>query len=244
MLEFHPDGSVRAVDQSESLAISRVLIDRYNQAAKLIGERQHQQALEIFERILEPSEDSDKPLEVTAEFLGVVELRKIYCLTLLKRYEEAKTLCESNRMVEIYLDQLDMNALYDYFFLYGNVLGHLGQVAEMDRQMTIALKIASEHLGSLEKCELALKSLLDYGKANQSWDYLLEQSQYAHRFGINNGSLLLQWIAGESAFYALRGLGRVREARQGAEKILKRYEDANQAEKVAEWKQLLQSVQI
>ena len=199
-------------------------------------------ALKAYERILAPFEDPNESRELTLDFLANIELRKIYCLIDLKRYEDAKGLCESQRMREAYADQLDMDHLYDYYFCYANVLGRLGQIPEMDRQMTIAMKIAAEHLSDLEKCERTWKSLLDWGRNHQDWQYLLEQSTASYQFGANNGSLYLQWIAGESAFYALRGLGRNEEAKRGAQKILQRYQDAGSPEKVAEWRSLLESV--
>jgi hypothetical protein len=113
----------------------------------------------------------------------------------------------------------------------------------MDRQMTIAMRIAAEHLSDLEKCERAWEALLKWGKLHQDWQYLLEQSTASHHFGVNSGSVYLQWVAGESAFYALRRLNRNEEARRGAQKILQRYQAAEVPEKVEEWRLLLQSVE-
>jgi len=159
----------------------------------------------------------------------------------LKRFEEAKTLCESEK-TQTLITQLNPEERYSYYFSYGNILGTLGRIAEMDQAMTIALTIAAEDLGDLHKCEATWKWLLHWGDLHHQWQYLLDQGKLAHQFGVDNGSYTLQQLAGEAAFFALRGLGQREAAQQGAEKILKRYQSAHSLEKVNEWQVLLQSV--
>ncbi|MDX2242991.1 MAG: hypothetical protein NW224_20110 [Leptolyngbyaceae cyanobacterium bins.302] len=200
------------------MTINPTFIQRYNQAAALARAGQHQQALEAYQEILAPTPDATAPRDVTGEFLAHIELGKLYCLMDLGRYDEAKTLCENEQMQEALLEQLNMAGLFDYYFSYGNTLGHLGLTPEMDRAMTAALTLAADELGDMERCEQVWKWILRWGREHQQWDYLLEQCKLAHQFGINNESYLLQQLAGEAAFYAMRGLDRREEAKQGIQK--------------------------
>ncbi|MEO1209589.1 MAG: hypothetical protein AAFX78_08610 [Cyanobacteria bacterium J06638_20] len=244
LVEFHPDGSIRRVSQDEVASeISPTFIKRFEVAARLGDAGHPEQALSAYEAILAPFDDASEPREMTLEFLGKVELGKIYCLIDLQRFEEAKTLCESSQMRDVYADQLSTPSLYEYCFAYANILGTLGQVAEMNEQIVVAINIAVEHLEDLKRCERAFKLSLIHGKENQAWPYLLEQSHIAYQFGSNNRSFYLQLIAGEFAFFALRGLGQKERARRGAEKIIERYRQADVPNKVHEWEGLLASVQ-
>ncbi len=69
------------------------LIRRFDRAAALSSAGEHQAALEAYEQILENREGLEKFI-VSGEFLASVELRKVYCLMDLGRYEDAKALCE------------------------------------------------------------------------------------------------------------------------------------------------------
>jgi tetratricopeptide (TPR) repeat protein len=240
-IEFRADGTIGNTSEDSSV-ISPTFQQRLQQAAALENQGAYEQALSAYQQILAPFDNSIEPRELTLDFLGHIELRKIYCLLVLQRYEAAKALCE-NQTLKAYLDQLTLNDLYSYYFFYATSLGHLGQIREMDQQISLAMQIAAEPLGDLEKYERAWQRLLLLGKVNQAWEYLLEQSKAAHQAGVKNGSIFLQVIAGEYGFFALRGLDRKAEAKRGAEKILQRYQSAEIPEKISEWEHLLQTVQ-
>lgn len=244
LIEFHPDGSVRRVPRNEVPAeISPTFIRRFEAAARLGDSGNPEQALLAYERILAPLENLSEPREVTIEFLGNIELRKVYCLIDLQRFEEAKAICESSKMRDAYVEQLSPPSLYEYHLAYANVLGRLGHLAEMNEQVVAAINLAAEKLGDLKRCERAFKLSFIHAQAHHAWPYLLEQSRIAHQFGMSNRSFYLQLIAGEFAFFALRGLGQKEEARRGAAKIIERYQQAGVPDKVREWEDLLASVQ-
>lgn len=242
-LQFRPNGLIEEVDEGNSLIISPTFLKRFESASAFVQTGEYERALEIYKKILAPFENPNEQREVTLDFLVEVELQKAYSLIKLGRFEEAISIFESQRMQEAYLEQLTVEQSYDYHFLYALALGNLRQLTQMHQKAMIALESAAEHIGSLEKCEQVWELLLRFGKQSEDWEYVLQQSKAAHQFGMNNESIYLQWIAGESTFYALRGLGRKEEARRGAQKILQRYKAAEALEKVQEWETLLESVQ-
>ena len=242
-VEFGADGAIKALDEQTPMPISPTFLARFRQAAALGAAGAHEDALKAYSAILAPFTDPHEPREVTAEFLATVELRKIYCLVALQRYEDAKALCEDQQMRETYVGQLETEGIYAYYFCYANILGALGQLPAMNQAMSAAIELALEPLKDLAKGEQAWKYRLQWEKTHQRWQDLLEQSKAAHQFGVTNSSIALQLLAGEATFHALRGLGRNEEAKRGAEKILQRYRAAAMPAKIHKWEQLLQSVQ-
>jgi tetratricopeptide (TPR) repeat protein len=238
-----PPDTNRQVHSEVSRMISQQFIDVFNQAADLARAGQPAQALAMYNRLSEgrvSGGDSDRV--VTGEFLGVVELRRAYCLMDLERFSEARRVFESEHM-QAFLTQFDYDNLYEYFFSYGNVLGNLGDVDQMDEMLSRALGIAAEHLGDLRKCESCWYYIMYWGKSAGKWQYLEEQCVGAHMFGRDNGSVFLQTKALEFGCHAYRGLGKVQKARQGAGVVLERLRGSKEkAETIAEWESFLASV--
>jgi tetratricopeptide (TPR) repeat protein len=222
--------------------ISPTLIKRFNEAAGLAREGRHEEALKAFENMYAPFEDPKETRVETGEFLGTVEMRKAYCLMDLGRYKEACKVFECD-IVQATLGQFNNETLYDYFFSYGNTLGNLGDIAKMDKAMTKALKVASETLGDLKRCEQCWYWLLFWAKKAEKWEFLEAQCVSAHQFGVNNGSIWLQLKAGEFGCYAYRGLGKLDKAERGARMTIQRYKDAKVTPaKIKEWEDLLSDI--
>lgn len=225
--------------------ISQKFIDLFNKAADLARASQHAQALAMYESILDGGagglKNSDDRI-VTGEFLGVVELRRAYCLMDLGRFHDARKVMESSTM-QTYITQFDFETLYEYFFSFGNILGNLGDIEQMDDRMTRALGIAAEQLGDLRKCQSCWYYIMHWGKTHEQWEYLEQQCVGAHMFGRDNGSVYLQTKALEFGCYAYRGLGKKEKAKQGAEVVLERLRGSDTGNDViSEWESFLDSI--
>lgn len=224
------------------MSVSPTFIKRFNQAAALAREGKYEEALEAYEKINDLFDNPEEARMMTGEFMGMIELRKAYCLMDLERYEETRQLFESD-ILRAALGQFNKETLYDYFFSYGNVLGYLGLIEEMGNAMTKALNIAAEELDDLKRCENVWYWIMYCAKEHGEWKYLEEQCINAHKFGVKNESHYLQHIAGQFGCYAYRGLGKIDEARRGAEVILGRMRAAKAAkENIKEWEDFLESL--
>ncbi|HEC78670.1 MAG TPA: hypothetical protein ENI34_05960 [candidate division WOR-3 bacterium] len=222
--------------------ISRTFIERFNRAAELAREGKIEEALEAYENIKAPFDDPKEERIMTGEFLGMVELRKAYCLMDLERFEEAREIFASN-IIQAALGQFDFTTLCDYFYSYGNTLGKLGLLEKMDEVMKNVLKIAVNELNDLKRCEDTWYWIMYWAKEHEAWEYLEKQCISAHKFGVKSGSLFLQIKAGEFGCYAYRGLGKIEEARRGARIIIKRYKDAKiNGSVLKEWEDFLKSL--
>jgi len=224
------------------MTVSRTFIERFDKAAALAREGRYEEALNAYEQIHAPFKDYKEPRIMTGEFMGMIELRKAYCLMDLDRYEEARELFES-KLVKAALGQFNKETLYDYYFSYGNTLGNLGDIEKMDQVMSQALTVAAKELHDLKRCENAWYWVMYWAKKHAKWEYLEEQCVNAHRFGVENESIVLQVRAGEFGCYAYRGLGKIEKARRGANLIIKRYKNAKVSDDVIkEWQDFLKSL--
>lgn len=222
--------------------ISPTFLTRFNRAAECARDGRHEDALHGYERVFDPFTHAGEPRVATDQFLAQVEMRKGYCLMDLGRYESARAVFEGRTLRSV-VGNLELSELCDYFYSYGNTLGHLGLTAEMDEAMTRALQLAAGELGDLGLCEQIWFSLLTWGRRHQAWEYLEEQCVYAAAFAANTGSEPVQTWADEFACHALRGQHRYQEAREGAGLILRklRHEGAPSGV-LAEWEGFLQAV--
>jgi tetratricopeptide (TPR) repeat protein len=222
--------------------VSKTFIKRFNKAASLARDGRYEQALEAFEKIHAPFDDYNEERIMTREFMGIVEMRKAYCLMDLKEYEKARNIFES-KLILTALEQFTTAIRYDYYFSYANTLGILGDIKTMDKVMHQALAIALEGLDDLKKLETAWYWILYWAKKHKQWTYLEEQCIEAHKVGVRYKSIALQIRAGEFGCYAYRGLGKIDKAERGARIIIKRYRDARADDKVIkEWEDFLGSL--
>ncbi len=225
-----------------NLPVSKTFIERFDKAAALAREGKYEEALHAYDDLHAPFEDYNEARVMTGEFMGMIELRKAYCLMDLKRYDKARTIFES-KLVEAALGQFNKATLYDYSFSYGNTLGFLGAIREMNEVMGKALQIAFQELDDLKLCEDTWYWRMYWAKEHQQWAYLEEQCINAHKFGVRNKSIVLQIRAGEFGCYAYRGFGKIEKAKRGAKIIIKRYKDAKaDAKIIKEWEDFLLSL--
>ncbi|MGB3340625.1 MAG: hypothetical protein WBB37_03990 [bacterium] len=230
------------MDDNSGLPVSRTFVERFNEAAGLASQGRYEDALEAYDNIHAPFDDYSEERVMTGEFMGMIEIRKAYCLMDLERYDEARTIFES-KLVKAALGQFNKATLYDYFFSYGNTLGYLGAIRKMDTVMSKALAIALQELDDLKKLETVWYWIMYWAKKHEQWVYLEEQCINAHKTGIRNKSIALQVQAGEFGCYAYRGLGKIDKARRGAKIIIKRYKDAEADEKmIKEWEDFILSL--
>ena len=85
----------------------------FNQAAELARAGKIQQALSMYESIINGTVIPKDELASMGELLGLVDLRRAYCLMDLRRYKEARDVLESRSMKK-YLSQFDAETAYDY----------------------------------------------------------------------------------------------------------------------------------
>jgi len=222
--------------------ISPTLIKRFNEAAALAREGKHEEALKAYENMYAPFEDPKETRVETGEFLGTVEMRKAYCLMDLGRYKDARKVFESD-ILQATLGQFSNETIYDHYFSFGNTLGNLGEIENMDRALTKALSIASETLGDLKRSEQCWYWILFWAKKAEKWQFLETRCVNAHQFGVNNGSMMLQLRAGEFGCHAYRGLGKLDKAERGARITIQRYRDAKAPRnKIQEWEDFLADI--
>ncbi len=230
------------MDNNSGLPVSKTFVERFNEAAGLARQGRFEEALKAYDDLHAPFEDQNEARIMTGEFMGMIEIRKAYCLMDLKRYDRARTIFES-KLVEAALGQFNKATLYDYSFSYGNTLGFLGAIREMNKVMGKALQIALHELDDLKLCEDTWYRRMYWAKEHQQWAYLEEQCINAHKFGVRNKSIVLQIRAGEFGCYAYRGLGKIEKAKRGTKIIIKRYKDAKaDANIIKEWEEFLLSL--
>jgi hypothetical protein len=225
-----------------STEISPTFVMRFNQAATLVRNERVLEALLALERIYNEFDDSAEPRVVTKEFRGLVEMRKAYLLMDLGRYEEALAVMTSP-IVETSRTHFSNELLYDHFFSLGNIHGNLGNLEKMDKAMMFAIDIASEELNFLEKCNRAFYWTMYWAKEAEEWDFLEEQCQAAHSFGVLRESYWLQHQASEFGCHAYRGQGRLEGAQLGARLIIERLTDGGaDAERIDNWREFQREV--
>lgn len=231
------------MDDKSGLPVSRTFVERFNEAAGFAQQGRYEEALEAYDNIHAPFDDYTEERIMTGEFMGMIEIRKAYCLMDLERYDEARKMFES-KLVKASLDQFNRSTLYDYFFSYGNTLGFLGDIKKMDKAMHRAMAIAMQELDDLKKIESVWYWIMFWAKKHQKWAYLEEQCIDAHKAGVRNKSIVLQVRAGEFGCHAYRGLGKFEKAKRGAKIIIKRYKDAEaDTEIIKEWEDFLLSLE-
>lgn len=222
-----------------------ILLQRFNRAVNLVNDGNAEAALEQYQHVLDPLEETQdrKPVKgfVTGEFLATVELRTAYCLMDLGRYSEAKAILE--HLDEGFASQLDSEGLYYFYFSYGNTSGNLGLIEEMDRQLSRAMDLAAGTLQDMEKCQNVWYWRLHWGKQHKAWKYLEAQCVAANKFGIANNNMHMQILALEFRCYVHREWNRLEQARKGAAGILqwKKLAQAN-PEIIREWEAFLESL--
>lgn len=230
------------MDDNSNLTVSKTFVERFNEAAGLARQGKYEEALEAYDNIHAPFADYSEERVMTGEFMGMIEVRKAYCLMDLERYDEAKEIFES-KLVKAALGQFNKATLYDYFLSYGNTLGYLGDIKKMNAVMYKALSIAAQELDDMKKQEDIWYWIMYWAKKHKKWFYLEEQCVNAHKTGVRNKSIVLQVRAGEFGCYAYRGLGKLDKAKRGAKIIIKRYKDAEADDKVIkEWEDFLISL--
>lgn len=204
-------------DQDELEADADVdpeLLERFNRAATEAFEGRTEAALQAWESLLDVI-DEDTP----RSFVGEVRMRRCWVLMDLERYEEAAEMLATEAM-EPYLDYFSDEVLFEYFFCHANTLGTLGRIEPMDGQFRRAMYVAAEHLRDMERCQRCWLNLLMFGEQAQDWEYLAKTSEAGQRFAEGGQLTVLGFIAGLHHAAALRGLGKLDEAREKADALL------------------------
>ena len=198
------------------------LVEQFNHAATLARQGEYDASLAAWDRLVGPGRGRDRPpgrRVMTGEFLGVATMRRAWVLMDLGRHEEALRALK-DPVMEACLSQLRAEDLYEYHFSLGNTLGTLGQIRKMDRRLTMALNIAAEELGDLERCCRTWSNLMRHAERARAWRYLERESRRAVTFAANTGARALSFEARLRHVVARHGLGRVKKARLEAEALL------------------------
>ena len=223
-------------------SVSKTFVERFDTAAALAREGKFEAALKAYAQIHAPFADRSETRDMTSEFLGLIELGKAYCLIKLKRMQEAKELFESKTMKNAHT-QLPKKTLYEYYYLYGNTLGTLGMIIEMDAVLKKALHVALHDLDDITLCVKAWHWILYWAKRHEEWVYLEEQCYTAKAFSVKHGNPRLQDEALESICHAYRGLGKVDRARTCAQNVLKKLQNKQTSSaSLKQWERFLSSL--
>lgn len=176
-----------------NLSVSSIFVNRFDEATNLERNGNHAEALEKYQAIFRDEDGGKSERVITAEFYATVEMRKAYCLMDLQKYQEAKAIFEE--LDDFFAGQLNTLRLYDFYFSYGNTLGNLGLLKEMEDKMARAMNIAAEYLEDGEKFRKVWHWMLYWEAFHQAWESLSEHSVSAYGFGVENNDLELQAIA-------------------------------------------------
>ncbi len=176
-----------------NLSVSSIFVNRFDEATNLQSNGNHEEALEKYQAIFRDEDGGKSERVITAEFYATVEMRKAYCLMDLQKYQEAKAIFEE--LDDFFAGQLDMIGLYDFYFAYGNTLGNLGLLKEMEGKMARAMNIAAEYLEDGEKFRNVWYWVLYWEGFHQAWESLSKLSVSAYGFGVENNDLELQEMA-------------------------------------------------
>lgn len=129
------------------MSVSPTLVKRFNQAAAFAREGEQVSAIAAYTRLLGEPLPEGECYEATPAFVATIEMRRAWCFMDLERHEEARAVLEGSRLCEL-LGSLAHDDRYEYFFSYGNVLGHLGSYDAMsdamDEAFTAALELDDE----------------------------------------------------------------------------------------------------
>ncbi|MGB3695384.1 MAG: hypothetical protein WA865_20745 [Spirulinaceae cyanobacterium] len=221
--------------------IPEILLQRFNEAAKLASEGAVAEALEKYQTLFRPENGQKIQGEITGEFMATVELRKAYCLMDLGEYQKAKTVFEE--LDKSFAGQFDTEGLYEFYFAYGNTLGNLGLLEQMEDPIARAMNLASEELQDAKKFRDTWYWLLYWEKYHEAWESLEENCLSAKTFGVQKNDFHLQVMALEFICYAYRGLGRYDEARRVVETLLEWNRATNsEEERNQQWEAFLESL--
>ncbi len=189
------------------------LVDRFDAAAALSRAGRHEEALALWNQLLEPDAEEvarrrreGAPM-MSGRFLGVSLMRRAWVLMDLGRHADARAALEAT-IVEACLSQLTTTELYEYFFSLANCCGQVGDLRAMDRAMTRAIHLAADELGDAARCQLCWHNLMQWGRRAEAWRYLAKECPTAVRFAENAGLARLAAEARSTLAEALERLSR------------------------------------
>lgn len=201
---------------------SRELVQQFDDAAGLAGAGDLEGSLAAWDRLLGPGRGKQRPRGkrvMTGEFLGLATMRRAWVLMDLGRLAEAREALEGPVM-KACLGQLQTADLHEYHFSLGNTLGGLGRVKQMDRHLTLALNLAADELGDLQRCCQTWSNLLSHALRAKAFKFVERESRRAIAFAHNTGARAMGLEACFRHAQALRGLGKRGKAREEAEVLL------------------------
>lgn len=201
---------------------SQFYIDLFNKAAGFARAGQHEQALKVWEALLDPTEEQKQEREkgaMTGDFLGQAMMRKAWTLMDLERYEDARQVFEDGVM-QACLGQFTPTILFDYFFSYGNTLGQLGEIETMQDRLNRAFGIAVQELEHAGSAVNVLNNAMIFAQRARDWEALEQESTDAIQFADRLDIGPLKARATLRLVLALKGQGRIREARDQARDLL------------------------
>jgi len=196
--------------------VSPELVKKFNEAAALAREGKSEEAVAAWDRLLDPPAEG-----APGDFLGLAQLRKAWALMDLERYAEALAIFEGEALTSL-LAHFDPDALFWYFFSYGNTLGSLGRIEEMDEQLTRALGLAGRELDDVQRCQMCWQNMMLFAEEHEAWEYLEQEASNGLGFADQNDLQVFGFLSGLHRVAALRGLERLDEAREQARELLAR----------------------
>jgi tetratricopeptide (TPR) repeat protein len=228
-------------DNLGNILVSSILVERYITATQLAETGQIAEALAAYQEIFQGESGESLKGFVTGEFLALVELQKARCSQILGDHQSANAIFEE--MDRYLAGQLDMADLYQFYLSYGDSLGSLGLIKDMEDRMAHAMNIALEELNDIARFRAVWDQTLYWEKEHELWSLLAEHSESTHQFGVQYQDIAMQLKAITYHCYAQRGLGNYEVAKQAAEGMLRLYRELEgNSIVVKEWEDFLASL--
>jgi len=218
----------------------------FKEACMLANQGHWQDAYDIYCTVFEYAHNNPSPRPVGSEkpvlssdLIGLTEIYKADCLGYLGRFDQAKKQLEEPILTICVNGFVDLRYLWHFYFVYGNVLGALGDIAGMDDKLSRALKIAAESLGDAERCQQSWFLMMACANKNQAWQYLLDTALQAKQFAINDSMEELEFRANECIAYAHHGLNDIGNARMAGQHNLEMAKKYQAPEAIERWQAFL-----
>ena len=149
--------------------VAAVLIEQFNNAAKLAGEKRYDEAVSAYQQMLNAGTDRADWV-ATTNFFGQVYMRFAWVYMDLLEWEQAKSVLNYPPLLDA-VSAFDLRTQASYHYCLANVLGNLGECDEMDATMRRSMKIYN-YLKEKDEIFNCFKCLFDRAKEKGWNDYI------------------------------------------------------------------------
>jgi hypothetical protein len=141
--------------------VAPVLIERFNKAAGLAGDGKYDDAVVVYQEMLNPGLDREDWVAST-NFFGQVYMRFAWVYMDMLEWQQAKSVLNYGPVLDA-ISAFDLPTQASYHYCLANVLGNLGECDAMDATMRRSMKIQS-YLKNQDEIFNCFKCLFDRAK--------------------------------------------------------------------------------